>query len=68
MARGWPEAEFKACIDSPDTLKRVQEDIVAGHKVHVDSTPTVLVNNRRFKYWRFPEVVRSVLKKIKKED
>ena len=68
VARGWPEAEFKACIDSPDTLKRVQEDIVAGHKVHVDSTPTVLVNNRRFKYWRFPEVVRSVLKKIKKED
>lgn len=60
--RGWDEMEFQKCIDSDATLKRVQKDIEAGNKIYVNGTPTLLLNNRRVKYWTDRDVLRAIIK------
>ncbi|MDP2599391.1 MAG: thioredoxin domain-containing protein [Deltaproteobacteria bacterium] len=59
---GWNVDAFEKCVDSPETKKRVEENIEAGNKIYVTGTPTVLVNNRRVKYWTNPDVFRAILK------
>ena len=60
--RGWDAADFEKCIDAPATLAKVQENIEAGNKIYVTGTPTILVNNRRVKYWTNPDVLRAILR------
>lgn len=60
--RGWEEASFRECMQAPETLKRVQEQIAAGQKIFVQGTPTILVNNRKVEYWTDPEILRTILK------
>lgn len=39
--------KFRTCLDDPATMARVREDVAAGEKVGVDSTPTMFINGRR---------------------
>lgn len=59
--QGWNVEKFEKCVDSPEAKKRVEEDIEAGNKIYVTGTPTVLINNRRIKYWTNPDVFRGIL-------
>ena len=59
--QGFNMEEFTKCIDSPEALTEVQKNIEAGNKIFITGTPTILVNNRRVKYWMNPEVLRSVI-------
>lgn len=59
---GWDEKEFQACMDSPGTLALVKADIRNGAKAYVEGTPTVIVNNRRLKYWMDPKFLQAVVK------
>ncbi|MDO8527857.1 MAG: vitamin K epoxide reductase family protein [Deltaproteobacteria bacterium] len=59
--QGLNEAAFTECLDSPETLAKVKESIAAGNKIFVTGTPTLLVNNRRVKYWMDPEVFKAII-------
>lgn len=59
--RGWDEEKFKTCMEAPDTLATIKENIAAGNKIYITGTPTVLVGNRRVKYWTNPEVFRAII-------
>lgn len=60
--RGWDENEFQTCINAPETVAAVKKSITTATKIFVEGTPTVIVNNRRVKYWGDPEVFRAILK------
>ena len=44
---GADPAAVAACIDQPETEKRVQESIALGQKLGVTSTPTFFINGRK---------------------
>ena len=60
--RGWNEKEFIDCLESPETRAHVKADVEAGNKIYVNGTPTVLVNNRRVKYWNDPEIFHAIIR------
>ncbi|MDO8493970.1 MAG: vitamin K epoxide reductase family protein [Deltaproteobacteria bacterium] len=60
--RNWPEEEFRHCLEDPATDKRVRDDIEAAHKIFINGTPTFLINNRLFRYWRNPDLAREILR------
>lgn len=60
--RGWDPRQFEACLDAPETLALVRSDTDAGSKIFIEGTPTVLVNNRRVKYWNEPELLRAIVR------
>lgn len=60
--RGWDEAEFQKCLQAPETLEKVKANIADGEKIYISGTPTLLVNNRRVKYWMEPDILRAILK------
>lgn len=60
--KGWDVAKFEACMDAPATKTKVEKEIEAGNKIYVTGTPTVLVNNRRVKYWTDPDVFRAIIR------
>lgn len=59
---GFEENQFTQCLEAEETIASVKENIEAGQKIFVGGTPTILVNNRRVKYWTNPEVLRAILK------
>ncbi len=40
--------QFKACFESPDTKKKIENDVLLGMSKKVGSTPTVFVNDEMF--------------------
>ncbi len=60
--RGWNADEFAACMDSDAVKAKVLSGIEAARKIHVSGTPTIIVNGRRLKYWRDPDLLRAVVK------
>ena len=60
--QGWDADAFEQCMNAPETKALVEKDIEAGDKIYVTGTPTVLVNNRRVKYWTNPDVFRAILR------
>lgn len=68
--RGWDRKEFLACIDSPETQAQILKEIEAGKRIYISGTPTLLLDNRKLRYWRDPKflraVVREEIKKAKK--
>lgn len=38
---------FRTCLDDPATMSRVREDVAAGQRLGVESTPTMFINGRR---------------------
>lgn len=69
--RGWNRDEFMACINSPETDKRVRADISVAKAIYVDGTPSIFVNGRKLRYWRDPKflqaVVKEEIKRVKKQ-
>lgn len=39
---------FRADLRSPDTQRRIDEDRALGERLHVEGTPTMFINGRRF--------------------
>ncbi|MFH0798728.1 MAG: vitamin K epoxide reductase family protein [Pseudomonadota bacterium] len=60
--RGWNPDEFKSCMDSPEVEEQIQKDLAAGRKSYVSGTPTVILDNRKLKYWSDPKFLQSVVK------
>ena len=60
--QGWDADAFEQCMNAPETKALVEKDIEAGDKIYVTGTPTVLVNNRRVKYWTNPDVFKAILR------
>jgi protein-disulfide isomerase len=40
-------AAFRTCIDAPETLERIRDDVRAGARLEILSTPTIFINGRR---------------------
>lgn len=59
--RGWDEKEFEACLKDPTIVDSVKANVAQGNKIYIQGTPTILINNRRLKYWNLPEILRAVL-------
>jgi len=38
---------FRTCLDDPATLDRVRQDVAAGSRLDIASTPTLFINGRR---------------------
>ncbi|MFH1829658.1 MAG: thioredoxin domain-containing protein [Pseudomonadota bacterium] len=58
----WDVKEFEACIESPKALARVKREIEAARSIYVTSTPTILLNGRKLRYWRDPKFLQRVVK------
>jgi len=44
---GFDMGRFRTCLDAPETLDRVREDVRAGSSLGIQSTPTIFINGRR---------------------
>ncbi len=65
--RGWNKDEFEACMNSEEADKRIKEDIATANSIYVNATPTILLNGKVMKYWKFPDFLRKAVKsEIKK--
>ena len=61
-ARGWDKDAFLACIESPETLARVQKDVSAGAALGITGTPALYLDGRRLRKWKDPEFIRKALR------
>jgi len=59
---GWNTEDFEACIYSPETEARLQEDLAEAARLYVSGTPAVFLNGRKLKYWRDGKFVQAVIK------
>ena len=65
--RGWNKDEFTACMNSDEADKRIKADIAIADSVYINSTPTIILNGRSMKYWKFPDFIHKVVQaEIKK--
>jgi protein-disulfide isomerase len=39
--------QFRTCLDDPATMARIAEDVSAGARLGIESTPTIFINGRR---------------------
>ncbi|HWP67498.1 MAG TPA: thioredoxin domain-containing protein [Candidatus Limnocylindria bacterium] len=40
-------ARFRTCLDAPETMALVRDDVRAGNSLGIESTPTIFINGRR---------------------
>lgn len=70
VKRGWDKDEFSACIDSPEVESSLKKQLDVANKIYVNSTPTVILDGRKLKYWRdhdfLRKIVRQEVKRVKK--
>lgn len=70
--RGWDKDEFMACIDSPEVAESLKKQLDIANKIYVNSTPTIILNGRKVKFWRdrdfLREIVRQEIRLAKKGD
>ena len=59
---GFDKAEFEACLKADKTLERIRKDIELGVKLNVTSTPTILINGKKFPSNR--RLTPSLIKKL----
>ena len=43
------KTEFDQCLDSNETIDRVNQDISAGKDLSVNGTPTLFINGKEYK-------------------
>ncbi len=63
VQHGWDLDSFHQCMNSSETQKILQEDIALGQKLNIGGTPSLFLDSRRVKYWAYPEVLRSLVRK-----
>ncbi|MFA4873858.1 MAG: thioredoxin domain-containing protein [bacterium] len=59
--QGWNRDEFMACVESPETDKRVRADIAAAKAIYVTGTPSLFINGRKLRYWRDPKFLQAIV-------
>lgn len=57
------EGAFVECMDSVEAEKKLQDDIEAARRIYVTGTPSVFLNDRQLKFWRSPDVLRTIVDK-----
>lgn len=50
------------CIDSKESLAKVEADIETGHHIYLAGTPSFFVDQRSLRVWRSPEALRKVIR------
>ncbi|MFQ5648677.1 MAG: vitamin K epoxide reductase family protein [bacterium] len=58
---GWPRREFEREMEDIRTYVRVRSEIEYTGGI-IRSTPTLVINGRRVKYWRHPEIVQEIIR------
>lgn len=53
--------QLTACVDDPATDAAVKADVAIGQHVHIDGTPTVIVNQRQVHHWRNRDLLRAIV-------
>lgn len=59
---GLDKNEFTACMDSKEAMQMVTRSIETAKEINISTTPTLLINGRKVKYWNSPEVIRAIIK------
>ena len=59
--RGWNEEDFSRCLESAETIATVKTHIALAQKIYVGGTPTIFINKRSVKWWKFPDVLRKII-------
>ncbi|OGQ22736.1 MAG: hypothetical protein A3C46_04580 [Deltaproteobacteria bacterium RIFCSPHIGHO2_02_FULL_44_16] len=62
LQRDWTKEEFDTCLASPETEKRLQEDIHTAHRYYIAATPTILVNGRESRFWFDGKFLQALVK------
>ena len=60
--QGFNRAEFEKCVDAPETIARVDEDLALAQRLHIGGTPTFLVNGKQVRYWKEGQLWQALLK------
>lgn len=60
--QGFNRAEFEKCVDAPETIARVDEDLALAQRLHIGGTPTYLVNGKQVRYWQDGKLWQAILK------
>ena len=61
---GLDMAIYDKCIDSPDTMARLQKDMQWGESIGLESTPTIIINGKKFAGARSPSDLELLLNSI----
>jgi len=56
------KSNFEACLDDPTTISAVKSNIARGKRTNLTGTPTVFINERKFRFWRNPDILRRVIR------
>jgi uncharacterized membrane protein/predicted DsbA family dithiol-disulfide isomerase len=60
--QGWEREAFAKELELRATYLRVIAEIQYASRVHINSTPTVIINGRPLQYWEHPEILRRVVR------
>lgn len=67
VKQGLEKDAFDKCLSDPDTERRLKDDIEAARRVYITGTPSIFMNDRSFKLWRSPDILRILVEdEIKK--
>lgn len=67
QAIGLDAGAFQACLKDPATETALQKDMQLGDLVHLESTPTLIINGRKIAGGRPPAELEALLYSIEKE-
>lgn len=59
--QGLDETRLTACMEDPATDAAVKADVAIGQHVHIEGTPTVIVNQRQVHNWRNRDLLRAII-------
>lgn len=52
---------FESCLNSPQTMSKIQNDIEAAQKAGIQGTPSVFLNGRKLNGWNNEELLKGLL-------
>ncbi|MCX6117249.1 MAG: thioredoxin domain-containing protein [Proteobacteria bacterium] len=62
---GMTEAQMTSCLNSPDILAKIQDDVGLGNKSGVDGTPTIFINGKKYVGQRTVADLRATIESLK---
>ena len=64
---GLDKAELATCLASSDTESQLQKEIQWGELIHLESTPTIVINGRKLSGAKSPEDLEELLLSVEKQ-
>ena len=62
VERGIDKEWMESCLEDPVTLDKIKADIEVAHHIYLSGTPSVFINQRALRLWRFPEALRALIR------